>query len=66
MWVGWISIDRSRRKELLALGIKLGKYNSSRYMDCIVPDEAAYEGLNRLESCFSLLDYYDEETEHVN
>jgi hypothetical protein len=47
MHYGWISAERSDRKFLTDLGIRLGKYDGSAYRDCMVPDEAL-EGLREL------------------
>jgi hypothetical protein len=51
MLYGWISAESSDRRLLTGLGIKLGRYDGSRYVDCIVPDEAV-EGLRELAQMF--------------
>lgn len=51
MLYGWISAERSDRRALTDLGVRLGKYDGSRYLDCMVPD-GAIEGLRELAQMF--------------
>jgi len=62
MYYGWISCDRARRVELEAIGITLGKYDSTRFLNCFIPDDAM-EGLEELSaggSILFLVDYCQE------
>jgi hypothetical protein len=62
MYFGWISCDKSRKAELQSLGIKLGRYDSTRFINCWIPDEA-YEELESLTADMKVLflvDYIQE------
>ena len=61
MYYGWISCDRARRVELEAIGITLGKYDLTRFLNCLIPD--AMQGLEELSaggSILILVDYCQE------
>ena len=61
MYFGWISCEKSKRKELEAIGIKLGKYDSTCFRNCIVPD-GSYGQLEEMagSDLLFLLDYCQE------
>lgn len=61
MYFGWISCERSKRAELEAIGITLGKYDSTCFRNCTVPDYS-YAKLEEIagSDLLFLLDYCQE------